>query len=209
MYEDVTGSTWSHLDGSALAGPEAGSQLPILALQTTTWAAWVDEHPETTVLDVATGYEERYRDTTNLGRSGIGRGFLATLDGVDERLPESTLVIGVLAGAGSAAFPIEAAPGDSPMQAEVGGVPVVVLEDEEGMPSLAYHRKLSDGTVLSFERLDGAVYDVQTGSRWSSSGVAESGELAGVQLTFVTSFFTESYGWAAFHPETLIYGSTL
>jgi hypothetical protein len=31
------------------------------------------------------------------------------------------------------------------------------------------------------------------------------GELEGVQLAFVTSFLTEWYGWAAFHPETTIY----
>ncbi len=35
--------------------------------------------------------------------------------------------------------------------------------------------------------------------------VERHGELAGLQLTFVTSFFTEWYGWAAFHPETAIY----
>ena len=36
-------------------------------------------------------------------------------------------------------------------------------------------------------------------------GLAIEGEFAGVQLAFVTSFFTEWYGWAAFHPETSIY----
>ncbi len=85
------------------------------------------------------------------------------------------------------------------------GLPVVILEDAEGVPSLAYHRALSDGRVLQFERLDGAVYDVETGTRWSPTGLGLAGELAGVQLPFVTSFFTEWYGWAAFHPETTIY----
>ena len=41
------------------------------------------------------------------------------------------------------------------------------------------------------------------------AGWAWRGNLAGVQLTFVTSFFTEWYGWAAFHPETGIYGAAL
>ena len=78
-----------------------------------------------------------------------------------------------------------------------------------GAPSLAYHRALSDGRVLRFERRDGAIHDVETGTRWSPSGLGLAGELAGVQLTFVTSFFTEWYGWAAFHPETGIYGAAL
>jgi hypothetical protein len=60
--------------------------------------------------------------------------------------------------------------------------------------------------VLEFERREGAIFDAQTDSRWNSSGLAVAGELAGVQLSFVTSFFTEWYGWAAFHPDTTIYG---
>jgi hypothetical protein len=35
-----------------------------------------------------------------------------------------------------------------------------------------------------------------------ASDLAVEGELAGAQLTFGTSFFTEWYGWAAFHPDT-------
>ena len=133
--------------------------------------------------------------------------FLDTLDEIDTRLPDNEFVIGVLAGDGARAFPIVRAPLDAPMQDTVGGVPVVVLEDSTGAPSLAYHRALTDGRTLDFERrADGAIVDVQTGSTWSSGGLAVAGELAGVQLTFVTSFFTEWYGWAAFNPSTTIYG---
>jgi hypothetical protein len=85
-------------------------------------------------------------------------------------------------------------------------VPVVILEDGSGALLLAYHRELTDGRVLDFERRDGAIYDAQTGSCWASGGLAVEGELAGVQLTFGTAFVTEWYGRAAFHPQTSIYG---
>ena len=205
MVDDRTGSTWSHLDGSALSGQLAGEQLDIRPLQTTTWGAWLEEHPETTTVSIETGYS--YRNVVSLGREGLRGGFIATLDGIDSRLSEGELVIGVLAGDGAEAFPIGGAPAQAPMQDSVGGVPVVILEDSEGAPSLAYHRLLTDGRVLDFERRGDAVYDTQTGSRWDSSGLAVEGELAGVQLAFVTSFFTEWYGWAAFHPDTTIYGN--
>ena len=204
MVDDGSGSTWSHLDGSALSGLLAGEQLEFRPLQTTTWGAWLEEHPETTTVGIETGY--RYRNVVSLGREGLRGGFIATLDQIDPRLPESELVIGVLAANAAAAFPIDRAAADAPMQDSVGGVPVVVLEDAAGSPSLAYHRVLTDGRVLDFERRGNAIYDVQTGSRWASSGLAVEGELAGVQLAFVTSFFTEWYGWAAFHPDTTIYG---
>ncbi len=75
---------------------------------------------------------------------------------------------------------------------------------QEARPAL--DRLLTDGRVLDFERRGDAIYDVQTGSRWTSSGLAVEGDLAGVQLAFVTSFFTEWYGWAAFHPDSTIFG---
>ena len=177
----------------------------MLPLQTTTWAAWVADHPETTVIALDTGY--RYRKQVNLANAGLGRTFQDSLDGIDERLPVNELVIGVLVGQQATAFPVESIRESLPLHAEVGGIPLVILADTEGEPSLAYHRALTDGRVLDFERGEnGTLTDAQTGSRWTSSGLAIEGELAGVQLTFVTSFLSEWYGWAAFHPDTTIEG---
>ena len=203
MLDDRTASVWSHLDGRSLTGEYEGQRLEILPLQSTTWGAWRTEHPDTTVLGPETSY--RYRGEPNIARSGLGRTFQATLDGIDERLPDKELVIGVLAGSDAAAFPVDSIRAGLPTQSEVGGVPIVILADSEGAPSLAYHRALTDGRVLDFERTsDGDVLDVQTGSRWASDGRAVEGELAGIQLTFVTSFLSEWYGWAAFNPDTTI-----
>ena len=204
MIDAETGTVWSHLDGRALSGAQAGAQLDLRPLQTTTWGAWVEQYPDTTVTHPDTGY--RYR-RGSIGSSALGRTFLDTLDGVDDRLAVNALVIGVIAGAESRAFPLTGLPPDAPMQDAVGDVPIVILEGSDGIPSLAYHRALTDGRTLDFERRDGAVFDVQTGSRWNASGLAVEGELAGVQLAFVTSFFTEWYGWAAFHPDTTIFDS--
>ena len=205
MVDERTGSVWSHLDGSAVGGELRGRQLEIRPLQTTTWSAWVEQYPETTVPVAETGYVYRQ---VRLGRSGLAYTFQQSLQEIDARLAENELVIGVLAGDEARAFPIRRVPDDVPMQDAVAGVPVVILEGSDGIPSLAYHRALTDGRVLDFERRDGAIYDTQTGSRWNASGLAVEGELAGVQLAYVTSFFTEWYGWAAFHPQSAIYGAS-
>ncbi len=205
MVDDRTGSVWSHLDGSAVWGEFRGRQLEIRPLQTTTWSAWVEQYPETTVPVAESGYVYRQ---VRLGGSGLGYTFQQSLQEIDARLAENELVIGVLAGDEARAFPIRRVPDDAPMQDAVAGVPVVILEGSDGIPSLAYHRALTDGRVLDFERRDGAIYDTQTGSRWNASGLALEGELAGVQLAYVTSFFTEWYGWAAFHPYSTIYGAS-
>ena len=188
MVDDRSGSVWPHLDGSAVDGEFGGRQLEIRPLQTTTWSAWVEQYPETTVPVAETGYV--YRQRVRLGGSRLSDMFRQSLEEIDARLPENELVIGVLAGDEARAFPIRSVPDDAPMQDAVGGVPVVILEGSDGMPSLAYHRVLTDGRVLDFQRREGAIYDTQTGSRWNASGLAVEGELAGVQLAYVTSFFT-------------------
>jgi hypothetical protein len=204
MWDDRTGSVWSHLDGRAIGGELAGEALEVLPLQTTTWGAWVTDHADTTVIDIDTGFE--YRERVSLAGGGLGRTFADSLDGIDDRLPLNDLVLGVLVGQQATAFRIEAIRDEVPLAAEVAGVPLVILADAVGEPSLAYHRALTDGRVLDFERSDGEIRDRQTGSRWTSSGLATEGGLAGVQLTFVTSFLSEWYGWAAFHPGTSIEG---
>ena len=206
MWDDATGSVWSHLDGSALNGESQGRQLEILPLQTTTWGAWTAAYLDTTVPHIDTEWRFAYREPA-LGRDSLSGLFRDTLGEaeLDHRLDDGELVIGVLAGPEAMAFPIETAAAGALMQAEVGGVPVVILEGEDGIPSLAFHRALTDGRVLDFQRDGDTIVDTQTGSRWNSRGIAVGGELEGVQLTFVTSFFTEWYGWAAFHPDTDIY----
>ena len=56
-----------------------------------------------------------------------------------------------------------------PAQADVGDVPIVLLEEADGQPSLAFHRMLSDGRVLDFFRRGADIVDAQTGSRWGPS----------------------------------------
>ena len=190
---------------NALGGIRACIDPMILCASRTIGATMVDL---LTRPDILEGAKAEFAERTGggIGGAGLSGTFRDTLAGVDPRLPDNELLIGVLAGDEAWAFPLEAIPADAPMQASVGGVPIVIFEDALGIPSHAYHRLLSDGTTLDFTRTpEGAIRDVQTGSSWHPDGLALDGELAGVQLAFVTSFFTEWYGWAAFHPDTLIY----
>lgn len=216
MRDAASGSIWSSLAGRALVGPLAGAQLKLLPLQTTTWEAWLADHPDTTTPLIETVDEyyligpggHVYAREDDPASEPIPSGFRDSLPDADGRLLERDFVIGVLAGNEARAFPVASLPSDAPMQGTVGGLPVVVLEDADGAPALAFHRRLTDGRELEFRRDGGAVVDAQTGSRWSASGLAVAGDLKGVQLAFVPSFRTQWYGWVAFYPETTIYAPT-
>jgi hypothetical protein len=69
-----------------------------------------------------------------------------------------------------------------------------------------FSRRLDDRT-LTFRYEGDRIVDKQTGSEWSPLGKAVSGELKGKQLERVTSVEHFWFSWAAFKPDTRVYGS--
>lgn len=62
MYDRTTRTLWNQLTGEPVLGELAAGdiQLKLLPVVLTTWAAWQEEHPETVVVDVETGYNRLY-----------------------------------------------------------------------------------------------------------------------------------------------------
>ena len=129
--------------------------------------------------------------------------FQATLSSVDDRLPENELVVGVDNNGAAIAYVLADLPdGPAVIEDTLGGLDIVVFADASTDFGIAYSA-IVGGETLDFS-VDGGLYVDASGSTWSSSGLAVSGALAGTQLEFVTSFVTEWYGWAAYHPDTEI-----
>ena len=199
MSDRLTGSVWTHYDGTILTGPLAGTgtALTIQPMLQQRWRDWVADHPDPSVL----AWEDRYADrywSGEPGRPGLGREFLDTIVSLDTRLPENDLVLGVDTGTGSRAYRLADAAGFTVMDDEVGGVPVVVVMDAGSVFGIAFEATV-DGEVRSFSALDGRVVD-DTGVVWGLDGTT-----GGAQLRFVPSFVSEWYGWAAYHPDTEIW----
>lgn len=62
MYDRDTYTVWNALTGTPAFGPLAESdiRLEILPVVTTDWQTWLEEHPDTSVLSLNTGYERNY-----------------------------------------------------------------------------------------------------------------------------------------------------
>ena len=80
------------------------------------------------------------------------------------------------------------------------------------MTAMAVSRQL-DGKTLNFEtraQPDGksAIFDKETGTRWNIEGKGEEGPLKGKTLARLDCHLSQWYGWAAYFPETSIYGRT-
>ena len=62
MYDRQTRTLWNQLTGEPVLGKLAGSdvKLSLLPVVVSTWEAWLEQHPDTTVLDINTGYQRPY-----------------------------------------------------------------------------------------------------------------------------------------------------
>ena len=204
MADRQSGSVWTHLEGKAIQGTSTGTTMAIILLLHTTWGEWLKLHPDTTVLDPNTPFAAQYRPVT-IGMSGLGPGFVQSLLSWDPRLPDGTIVVGVTSGDVSQAYALDIlVEGLGAVNDILGELPIVVFHDKAKAFGIAYSRVL-DGDTLTFSATGGRIVDDETGTTWNQEGVAVDGPLAGQRLEFVTSFITEWYGWAAFHPSTGIY----
>ena len=207
MADRQTGSVWTHFDGTVLQGPLAGQDiaLDIEPMSHTTWEQWIGAHPDTLVLDWYDEFADRYRDVT-VGRAGKSGQFIDTIVNDDTRLPENQLVVGAGVGNDFRAYVLaDAGNGLTVINDELGGAPIIVVLDPSTTFGLAYSAVV-DGVTLEFSVDNGRLVD-DTGTSWTFEGVAIDGPDAGVSLDFVTSFVTEWYGWAAYHPDTGIHES--
>ncbi len=110
MLDYQTGSYWWQVAGKAIVGPLTDQTLVVLPSQTTTWQTWLDLHPETLVLSRETGFYRDYsRDPFLDIAESINEGRFAfpVSDAVrDERLQAGELVVSVLFGSTSRAYPL-------------------------------------------------------------------------------------------------------
>ncbi len=76
MVDRETGSYWWQVSGAGLVGPLTGAELRILPSNTTTFASWVEQHPDTAVMTRPDGrdygpdsFGESYANALDAGRT--------------------------------------------------------------------------------------------------------------------------------------------
>ncbi len=185
MFDYHSGSYWQQVNGKAIAGKLTDEQLTLLPAQTTTWALWLEQHPQTQVLSLDTGHQRDYTYDPFVGLSeylndGGEFVFPVSEQGRDARLEPGAVVLGVEAGDTQRAYPITQL-GDGVINDVMGEIPLVIFSRSDG-PTGAAFSALVEGQTLTFRFVEGHYQDEQTGSTWGLSGLAIAGELAGSQL---------------------------
>ena len=198
LYDAESQSRWSQLMGEAVSGDKQGQRLRKIPSTMTTWGAWRELHPDTTVyVKSSVPYGAQF---TGEALAGLAEGEPGPVRGLD-------LVIGVEGH-------IEARAYLARRLAEVGrlvhddleNAPILVVLTEDRSTGRVFDRRVGDRT-LSFELEGDRLRDEQTGTTWDAiSGRATAGALEGQQLRELVSTYSLWFAWHKYRSDTTVHG---
>ena len=207
MRDEQTGSWWQQVSGECVLGPLKGKRLKLFDHDELTYAQWDREGSEGRVLRpdpkvLAAGQYARADWEQRMQRTPVA----TTLDDPNAQLPARTLVVGVEAGGGAKAYPVDALARQNPIVDTIGAAPVLVLLGEDGKSVRVFDRRL-EGKTLEFFLKPGTneLLDAETGSAWDFTGTSTSGALAGRRLARVQPVKDYWFDWKQYHPDTGVY----
>jgi len=217
MWDDKTLSWWQQFTGQAIVGEMTGTQLEMIPAQMVAWKDFKAAHPDGVVLS---NNGRNYTVNPYTGYDSSSRPFLF-LGTPDDRLHATQRVLGYHKGDTAIAYPLPVIAEEKVIEDTIDGRDVVIfyepgqvsaldksrIEDSKEVGSAGMFIPVVDGQPLTFGYEDGKIVDHETGSEWDVFGRAVSGELEGAALEPVLSHTHFWFAWAAFRPDTQLYGS--
>ncbi len=222
MYDRNTDSLWQQFTGEGIVGQFTGELLDIIPSQVIGFAQFAQRYPDGLVMSRDTGVSRSYgrNPYVNYDTSGPYRGLFN--EATDDRLPAVEHVLAGEIGGEAIAYPFSALSEEIVINDTVGEQPVVALwqpgsnsamdasniDNSRDVGTAALFSRDVDGQTLTFTVADdGTITDEQTGSTWNLFGEAISGELEGTELEQLVAAPHFWFAWAAFKPDTAIYGA--
>lgn len=143
MYDRNTDSLWNQFTGEPVSGKLRGSgiQLKIRPVIITTWADWKQQHPDTKVLDIKTGFNRDYGSGVVYNEYFASPELMFPARGdLKDRLTNKDQVFGLRLEGGSKAWPLDAFQGGQVINDRVGVKNVVLIGDTKTRTVRAYER---------------------------------------------------------------------
>ena len=222
MFDEDTRSLWSQMRVGSVCGARAGTEATLFPVVQSSWEAWSALYPESTVVTFNTGFSRNYNIYPYGSYDAINNTTLLYQQSfVDPRLPMKDTVLGITYEGVSRAYPMSVLDGLGPQLAindDVNGLELLVVFDAASSLMIPYNRRLMDpaagagaaGRLLSFDVIEGGGFpfnlkDRETGTVWSLTGIALTGELEGARLEPISTYSAFWFAWAAFNRNTEIY----
>ena len=216
MWDDATQTLWQQLTGEGIVGAHTGRLLHIVPSQLVGYGAFKEQYPKGEVLSPGGRF---YGSNPYVNYDSSPRPFLF-MGALDDRLLATERVLGATVDGISVAYPFSVLAEEGAINDRVAETDVVAIWQPGAFSALdaasidqsrdvgmaALFERVVEGNTLTFEVADGDIIDAETGSRWNIFGAAVSGDLVGKQLRQINAFPHFWFAWAAFYPDTFLYG---
>jgi hypothetical protein len=219
MYDRQSESWWQQFTGEGIVGKYTGEQLRFLPSQVISFGDFVEQFPQGEVL-ARPAVARSYGRNPYTSYDSTQNPFLFS-DPIDRRLPATERVVGLATEDETKAYAFSAVAEVGAINDDFDGRPVVIfhkpgtasaldgseISTSKDVGSVGVFDRRADGQLLTFD-LDetGNFVDNETGTRWSILGQGVEGPLAGEQLEAILHFDHFWFAWAAFFPDTGLYG---
>ena len=227
MYDRPTRTLWNQFTGEPVLGSLAGDtdaegqplRLSLLPVVLTTWEEWLAQHPETSVLDVNTGFFRPYEPGAAYGDYFHNGGTMFPVWNRSDLVRTKGFVYGLRIGGDRKAYPVDAVVDEVVVNDAVGERPVVLVAARGDVETLGISRECgpviydSGGEVRAFDRGDqtfAAGSDPDSlldgdGGVWQVTEEALVGP-SGERLERINGHLAYWFGWYSSYPETEVYG---
>jgi hypothetical protein len=213
MYDRNTQTAWNAMTGTPAFGPLAGTdiELALLPVVVTDWATWLEEHPDTSVLSLDTGFRRDYTNGAAYGDYFNDPNFLMFPVWQQDTSEQDNkeVVFTMLIDGTPIAYPLETIIPERVTNDTVAGLDVVIVSRQTpereffepgGAAVRAYER---DGHTFSPGEGASSVID-ENGAEWTLTEDALI-NADGEALARLPGHLAFWFGWYGYYEDTLVY----
>ena len=221
MYDRQTESWWQQFSGEGIVGELTGKRLKQVPVSLVSFADFKTQFPNGRILSIFTGYDRRYSENPYINYDSRLQHHPTFFNGeLDERLVSKMRVMTIRMGEIAVAYPYDLLTENGVIHDQIEGQDLVVFW-QSGTNTPLYQQYIPEARdagsaaifspevneeLLTFTSTEAGFVDAETGSVWNIFGTAVSGPLQGSQLTNLHGHESFWFAWAAFNPDTLVYG---
>lgn len=220
MYDRQTRTLWNQISGEPVLGElvDTDVKLPILPIVLSSWGEWLQQHPETKVLDIETGFSRPYEVASAYGHYFSDTETMFPVWQRSERFETKDRIFALNLNDIPKAYPVEALTTERVVNDAVGETNVVLTALRDRVTVTGESRRAgrvtydAGGEVRAYERgeyqfTEGTDPDTlvdAAGNTWRITEDALVGS-DGATLPRLGGHLAYWFGWFAFYPATEVY----
>ncbi len=221
MYDRQTRTLWNQLTGEPVLGTLAAEniRLNLLPVVLTSWHDWREQHPDTLVLDINTGYTRNYALGAAYGHYFASAETMFPVAQRSSLLDTKAQIYALRVEGTPIAYPLDILIAEQVINDTVAGINIVLIAPRDKILVRGFSQAAgtvsyaAGGEVRAYLRGDRR-FTFDSGQEHlldSSGGVWQISEEAlegpqGEQAPRLAGHLAYWFGWYAFFPNTLVYG---